>query len=237
MAGPEILGGATLIKVGMSLIERVVPRGIGVVRSWLKGKTIAVVGPARAGKTTFIDYLQYGLFEDEKETVKTSRTNPSARFDVKVGRESALELNVKSAIDVPGQVGAVEHANVVFQHRPQAIVLLLDPTHKNGEDSADQWLSHFCRHLETLWRAKGPRGNRTRIMVVVLSKRDKVDSHTIEACRSKLKAILEERLASARGKMVEEIMVYPCCLVSNPNGPKDVDAVIAHVAKSLARKI
>lgn len=61
MTGIE--AGATLLKVGVAVIQRITPGGIALFKSWLKGKEIMIVGQARAGKTTFVDYLQYGLFE------------------------------------------------------------------------------------------------------------------------------------------------------------------------------
>ena len=84
MTGAEGAG-AALVEVGLWAIDRAAPRGLAFVRSWMRGRQILVVGPPRAGKTTFIDYLQYGLFEPEKHTAKTLKTSRSARFDVRMG--------------------------------------------------------------------------------------------------------------------------------------------------------
>jgi GTPase SAR1 family protein len=71
------------------------PSGIALVKSWLKGKEIIVVGQGRAGKTTFINYFPYGLFEDERDTFKTVDVNPSARFNVRLEGTRRLRLVLK----------------------------------------------------------------------------------------------------------------------------------------------
>lgn len=64
MPGAE--AGAVLLKVGVAVVERVAPGGLALFKSWLKGKEVMIVGQARAGKTTFIDYLQYGFLKTRK---------------------------------------------------------------------------------------------------------------------------------------------------------------------------
>jgi putative ribosome biogenesis GTPase RsgA len=65
------IAAAAVVKAGLSLLERTAPAGLGRIRSWWKGKTILVLGQARAGKSTFLDYLQHGIFEEEQDTEKT----------------------------------------------------------------------------------------------------------------------------------------------------------------------
>jgi len=117
MGGTE----AALLKVGVAVIQRAAPKGISLIKAWFKGKLVIVVGQARAGKTTFLDYLQYGFFSDEKETFKTDVITPSARFDVKLGRNAELELSVQSVVDVPGQPGATFHADLIHKRKPHAV--------------------------------------------------------------------------------------------------------------------
>jgi hypothetical protein len=87
--------------------------GLARVHTWLTGNEVLVVGPARTGKTSFVDYLRYGVLEPERETEKTIGTQKSASFRMKIGRDSSLELKVKRAVDVAGQIGPIEHASVV----------------------------------------------------------------------------------------------------------------------------
>jgi GTPase SAR1 family protein len=236
MTGAEV-GGATLLKVGLAVVQRTAPTGISLVRSWLKGKDVIVVGQARAGKTTFLDYFQYGLFEDEKETSKTVDVTHTARFNIKMGRDSALELIVKTAIDVPGQNGPIALADLVYKQSPRAIVIMTDLTSPlRGERSSREWLFEFCKRLESKWRVeRGRKTNRIRSMILVMNKRDKVDERREQAIRTAFRKILDVELKEARGEMLDEIAIMPCTLVTNPKGTKMADSVIAHMAKSLAR--
>ena len=238
MTGGEILGGATLIKVGVAVIQRAAPTGLALIKSWLKGKEVVVIGQARAGKTTFLDYLQFGLFEDEKDTSKTLDVLPSARFNIKMGRDSALELNVKTAVDVPGQIGAVAHADLVFDRKPHAVILVTDltsPLRGESDRASAAWLSDFCKRLEARWRAKGRRANRIKTMILIMNKRDKVDIRRVTSRKKEFQKILDSELREARGQMLNDIAIMPCTLVTNPDGTKSVDGVIGHLAKSLAR--
>jgi hypothetical protein len=234
----EPVGGATLIKVGVAIIQRVAPSGIALIKSWVKGKEVLIIGQARAGKTTFRDYLQYGLFEDEKETSKTVDIMPSARFNVKMGRDATLELSVKRALDVPGQIGPIEHANLVIKHRPHAVIIMTDltrPLQGESHHSSATWLLEFCKHLESRWRVKRGRGNRIRSIIIVLNKSDKVDIKKVENRRKLFRKITDAELRDARGQMLDEIAIMSCTLVTNPEGTKLADSIITHLAKALTR--
>lgn len=236
MSGVE--AGATLLKVGMTMMERAVPGGIALLKSWFKGKEIMVVGQARAGKTTFIDYLQYGLFEDEKETGKTLDVTSSARFNVKMGRDAALELMISAVVDVPGQVGPVEHAKLVFEKRPQAVIIFTDltrPLKGDAERASSIWVQEFCRTLESRWRANKKRKNRIKSIILVMNKSDKVDEKKLASSKQSYRKILDAELRDARGRMLDDIAIMPCVLVTNPDGTKAADSIIAHLAKALVR--
>lgn len=235
-------GGAVagyLLKVGVAVIQRTAPTGIAFIRSLFKGKKVLIVGQQRAGKTTFLDYLQYGLFEDEKETAKTFDITRSARrFDVKLGRDASLELSVSAAIDVPGQRGPAAHADLVLEYNPHALIVVLDltqPLRGKTENASANWLTEFCRRLEKQSRIKGHKQKRLNYVSVLLSKRDKVLEKKAESVQKEMSKILTTEFREARGKMENEIIIIPCSLVTNPEGTKSVYSAIAHLAKSLAK--
>ena len=228
--------GAVLVKLGMTVLQRTAPKGIALVSSWWRGKEILIVGQPLAGKSTFIDYLQYGLFEDEKETAKTQVVSKTARFNVKMGRDAALELVVKTVFDTPGQIGAVAHADQAFEKRPHGILLFIDltrpltgPSHR----AVTAWLREFARRLETRWGVRGRKRNRLRCMIVVLNKADKVSADRIEKYKATLRRIVQDELHDARGGMLEEVAIMPCILVTNTQGTRPADSVIAYLAKAL----
>lgn len=228
----------TLVKVGVTVVQSVAPKGFELIKSWWKGKTILIVGQDRAGKTTFIDYFQHGLFEDEKDTSKTYEVSPSARFNVKLGKSETLELSVKTAVDVPGQIGAVAHADLVFESNPHAVLIFIDLTRPIRGDSnraSIEWLTDFCKRLETKWRINKHTRNRVKSIIVVLSKRDKVNAKTVESRKKTFQKILGAELKDGRGQMLNEIAIIPCVLVNNSDGTKSVDSLISHLAKALIK--
>lgn len=240
MTGAELAG-----PVAEEII-RLLPKGFALLRSWWAGKEILIVGQARAGKTTFREYLQYGLFDDEKPTDETSEIEPTGRFDVGIGQRGALKLSVRSAIDSPGQAGAVAHANLAFEQNPHALLIVLDltaPLDGQPDRASGAWLKRFCKRYEAKWRVDRKRKNHLKVAVVIMSKADKIDAadaearrNIIEAHRNAYREILEAELREARGRMLQEIAVIPCSMVTNTSGTKLMDGVIAHLAKAVSRK-
>lgn len=229
---------AILTDLTVTILERTAPRGIELISSVIKGKKLLIVGPSEVGKTTFIDYLQYGIFSDEQPRARTLEKTSRTRFNVKLGKEGALQLSVKGSVDIPGQYGPLWHADHTFHTKPHALIIMLSLTAplEGQDDKADAvWLTHFCKRLEAQWRAKGKRGNRTKTIIVVMNKVDKVDTQVVNAYRKRLQEIVDAELHQARGKMLEPITVLPCSVVTNPNGTKAVDAVITQVALALVR--
>ena len=226
------------VELGLALVKRVTPTGIALVKSWFQGKELLILGQARVGKTTFIDYLQHGLFEDEKETDKTLDHILTSRFNVKIGRDSALELTVKTAVDIPGQWGAVKHADVAFKRNPHAILILVDvtaPFEGETENNPVFWLKEFSNRLETHWRTEKSQINKLKAMMVLMNKIDKSTPTKIDQYREMLRNVANSELRDARGKMKDPIAFVPSCLVTNKKGTKSVDSAIAQLAKKLTK--
>ena len=222
----------TIVKIGGTIISNA-PKGFKYIKSLLTGKTIIIVGQERAGKTTFLEYFQYGFFEDEKHTEKTYDITPSARFDVKLGRNEILEISVKTVIDVPGQIGAVFQAKEIYAQKPHAILVFMDinrPLKPAGE-----WLTEFCKRLETYWRANKHKSNRVKSIILVLNKTDKTNAKTVESRKKAFQKILDAELRDARGTMTGEILVVPTVMVNNAEGTKSADGLINHLAKALVK--
>ena len=118
---PEVVTGVA-IKVGLEVFSRVSPKGFAWVKSKLVGRDLLIVGQPRAGKTSLVRYLQYGVFADP-QTERTRTIKESASFTVKMGRDEALKLEIRKAVDTVGQVSAAEHAKLVQAYRPHVLVL------------------------------------------------------------------------------------------------------------------
>jgi hypothetical protein len=233
---------ALALRVGVAVVTRVAPVGFAYVQSVVRGKDVLVVGQSRAGKTTFVDYFQHGLFEDEKDVLKSYDLAVTPRFNVKIGRDAALELTVKSTADIPGQWGADKHADVAHERNPHAIILFVDgtppsrPIPEDSESDPEVWTRTFCQRLEMHWRTDDEkRKNRLRSFVVLLNKVDRMPPDHVPVLRRRLRSAVDAELRDARGKMKDPIAVIGTCMVINENGTKMVDSAIAHIAKQLSK--
>jgi len=148
-------GGAIGLKLALDMVQRPAMTGLARVHTWLTGNEVLILGPARAGKTSFVDYLRYGVMEPEQETEKTLGVEKTASFRVRIGRDASLELKLKRAVDVAGQIGPIEHARLVEEKKPHAIIIMLDlsaPMSGISDRASGPWLIEFCKHFEERYR-------------------------------------------------------------------------------------
>ncbi len=235
----DLSGAEPFIAPVVEGIKWAAPKGWGLLRSWWVGKELLIIGQARAGKTTLRDYLQLGEFDDAVPTEETPEIEETERFQLTVGNESPLKLIVTKAIDTPGQVGAVADANYAYDRNPHALIIVLDlttPFEGEPDRASGAWLRRFCRRYETLWRAN-PKKKKSRVkaIIVVMNKADKVDVTTVETRTKEYRFIVDSELKNAKGKMTDSVGVLPCSVVTNAQGKKLVNRVIAYLTKIVVR--
>lgn len=231
-------GGAIGIKVAIDLIKRPALTGLARVHTWLAGKDVLVLGPARAGKSSFRDYFQYGVLEPEQETEKTLDLQKSATFRVRIGRDESLELKVRGASDVAGQVGPIEHARIAERRKPHCVVVILDlsaPVTGSSHRATGPWLIEFCKHLDERLRNNKGMKKRLKAVVFVANKYDRQKDEAAGKRIQAFKGIIKRHLEPSLGTKVEGIPVMPCILVQTDHGSKLADAVIVRIAKALRK--
>lgn len=237
LTGIETAAAGTVVKLA---IERAAPAGIARVRAWLTGKTIVVVGPPRAGKTTFVEYLQYGIFQHADETERTYDPMSSPRFNLRVGRDNSLEVSIKTAVDLPGQPAARKLADLVVPERPHGLVIVLDLSRPlEGDDEATAsaaWLRNFCARFDQLSHGMKPKRNRLRVVVIMMNKMDLVAPDVVVASEATYRAVMRDQWRASRGPHTGEPLFRKSVLVENPDGTKWVDKVLVDLATALARK-
>jgi GTPase SAR1 family protein len=230
-------GGAIGLKVAIDLVKRPAMSGLARVHTWLTGHEVLVLGPARAGKTSFVDYLRYGVLEPAQQTEKTLNIEKTTTFTVKIGRDASLELKVKRAVDVAGQVGPIEHARIAERRRPHAVVVLLDlsaPVTGKSDRASGPWLIEFCKHLDERIRTNAKMRKRLKTIIFVANK---YDSQSTEAAGKRIEAfrrIVRKHLGMSFSTRVDSIPIMPCTLVLTENTTSLADSVIIRLAKALS---
>ena len=230
-------GGAIGLKVAIDLVKRPATSSLARVHTWLTGHEVLVLGPARAGKTSFVDYLQYGVPEPEQETDKTITTRKTATFSVKIGRDSLLELKVRRAVDVAGQVGPIEHARIAETRKPHALVVLLDlsaPLAGRSERATGTWLVEFCKHLDGRLRTNAKMRKRLKTIIFAANKRDTLDEAGAAKRIDAFRKIVKRELSQSFSTRVDSIPIMPCILVKTSDATTSLaDDVITRLAKAL----
>jgi GTPase SAR1 family protein len=228
----EMAVGTALIEV---VIDRAVPAGLQLIGSLFHGKTIMVVGPGEAGKSTFVTYLQYGIFQEAQPRAKTYSPQSSPRFNLQLGPNRNLEVKIKTAVDLPGQLQ--EQYALVFEHRPHALVIILDMSAPleapNDYRATATWMEDFFSRLDQKWQGQKPRRNRLRSVIVALNKMDLADKQQVDEYEKRYRAIVEDKFRAARGPNLSDVRFRRTIMVENPNGTRSIDGILVDMAQSL----
>jgi hypothetical protein len=234
---PEPASSAILMKLGIDLVARPTQNGLARLTTWATGHEVLVVGPARAGKTSFVEYLQYGILEKEQETATTVDPHKSASFRVKIGRAEALELRVRRTVDLPGEYGAMSHAQATQKRRPKAVVVVLNlsaPVSGASKHATGPWLITYCKHLASKLRRDEKLRKKLRCIMFVANQHDKIKEDAAAKKIEALRGIVERHLGDSFDPGTSFLHVMPCVLVANPSNSELADAVVIRLAKALA---
>lgn len=141
-------------------------------------------------------------------------------------------------MDVPGQTGPLDHANLAFRERPHGIVIFLDltaPLTGASDRASSAYLKEFFGHPEMLWRSSGKPNRRLRSLILVLNKRDRAKPGVEAKGKAACGKIAREEFRVSRGAMTSDVAILPCVLVTNPDKTKLVDEVVIQLAKDLSK--
>ncbi len=214
-------------------VGRAAPKGLARLRTYAKGKEILVLGPSTAGKTKFAQYLRLGALDAEGTREMTYRITKSPTFVVHVGSDGNLALNVRRAVDTPGQTGPIQHASLVGLRKPHAVIVLLDSS--KAIRTSVSWLRLFCNRLDTVLRRGSYTKRKLREVVVLLNKRDKISKSEFEQLQESVREELDRYLSVALGKKrTRAVPILECISIQTPQGTALIDQVIAYLAQRLA---
>lgn len=205
------------------------------------GKKVIVVGPPGAGKSTFMDYLHYGVFDPAQSPEVTVRPRTAKNFKFTLGRKKSLVASIKRALDMPGQPDPRWVAEEVFRERPHALIVVLDATAPT-DDEADPrstaiWLRKFSRAAEQMARETRGKRNRLRTVVVALNKIDRVSEPELQTREARCQEVLDDWRAGGPGAAPPRILrCISVCVPGRTDGTSWIDAVLSDVAIGLRER-
>ena len=214
--------------------QRARSRGLYGLITHALGKEILVLGPSTAGKSKFTEYLRLGTLDSEGQREMTYRVRKSPAFTLGLGAENGSLLRVRRAVDTPGQVGPLQHATLAGRRKPHAIIVVLDCN--RSALMMVTWLHLFCDRLDTVLRRGSYARRKLREIVVLLNKRDKIDSDGFEQIRYQVNGVLHQHLAVVLGsERVQAIPILGCISVQTEHGTELIDHVVSELGTRLAR--
>ena len=209
-------------------------RGFFRLTAYATGKQILILGPSSAGKTRFGEYLRLGALGSRTKREITYHITKSPTFVIQIGQKPGLVLKVRQAVDTPGQVGPVQHANLVGRRRPHAVVVVLDCT--KAPSTTLRWLRLFANRLDTVLRRGSQTKRRLDQIVVLLNKRDKITRIECDSLTQEIKEVLRSNLSVVLGEeRVVSIPILECICVQTQQGTMLIDEVIRHLVARLTR--
>ena len=176
------------IDVGVAaakMIAHVVPNAYEKAITWWSGKTILVLGPKWAGKTSFMDYLRFATLRTESPPEATTGPEQGNYLILKFGgKDATLIMHVRRPIDLPGELGPRKQMEYVSSYKPHALVLVLDSTsplagpvipNPTGERlSSVSWLREFCVALNSALSSSRKLAKKLKCLMIILNKQDKL---------------------------------------------------------------
>ena len=208
-------------------VGRAAPKGVARLRTYAKGREILVVGPSSAGKSKFAQYLRLGTLDPEGLREMTYHISKSPTFTIYVSSDGRLALNVRRAVDTPGQTGPIQHATLIGKRKPHAVVVLLDST--RSLSATVKWLRLFANRLDTVLRRGRYTKRKLREIVVLLNKRDKIANDAFRELSEDVREELDRYLAVPLGKQrAAAIPIFECICIQTPQGSDLIDTVITY---------
>ncbi|MCJ2103825.1 hypothetical protein MKK70_00200 [Methylobacterium sp. E-041] len=228
------------VKVGLEVFKKVAPTGISWLKTRLFGKTMLVVGERRAGKSCFVLYLEHGvLIPAGEETPKTLQERNTRAFNLAIGRDKSLTVNVKRATDTRGHDSPKEQAKLVFDKAPNILMIFLDVSRNwasNDDDYGTQYLSAMLEELNSLCSNSNRLKNKLQHVCVILNKADVVKETQLKSQTTKIKRVINSFKSPSWGGSSSDIATYNCVCVENEEGSSRIDAVIKSIMISLLMK-
>lgn len=194
--------------------------GSDFAKSLVSNVHILVLGPERAGKTTFLNYLHDQLIVPAHDTDQTIEPGPRQHLVVRVRGEVILRF--WKYIDTPG-LNPIFHLQYIERYKPHCLVIILDAsTPLNGKvtDSSASWFAEFSERLSVRLNHSYKVARNLRSVSIFLNKWDKVSEGEGQRFETAINEMIKKNLRclSDCGARTGTVHVSRCSLVRSNAG-------------------
>ena len=229
------------LKVGVDILQKVAPAGLGWIATKFFGVSILAVGERRAGKSSFVNYFEHGfLLPPNTPTPRTLEVRNTASFNVAIGREKSLRMRVSKVTDTRGHDSIKEQVSLIVRRKPNVLMIFLDVSRDWDVVDEDYGIIYLKGLLDELnvrtLRVKGVSA-KMQHLCIVLNKKDHVDDKEYKKKNEKLNILLQQFSAPNWGPGQREISVFPCIAVENDNAVKHLDEMIKSIITTVMLKV
>ena len=217
------IGGAIIGKVGVEVFKRASPHALAYFKNQFFGKTILFIGPSRAGKTSFINFMKSGNYAEPTDFMARTQTTKSAGRLQLSTKNGNLQIEIRQLIDSKGQDSPEAHADLVGKYRPHAICLLIDsssewapPGYGDSNRHSRAWFEQFLMRLSEVREEYPHCTRRLKSFCVLLNKWDLVDDETVFNSRKRqIELILSQNLKGSATRICQIANIKQLSLIEN----------------------
>lgn len=223
---------------GTVAILRQFPKAMVWFRRYLLGSNILIVGHARAGKTSFYNYLRYDQLADIFPTQRTDKVEATTAYTIELGDQ---KIDISTSFDIPGDLPISDQVHILRLKRPEAVLVFLSPLPReempvDSEWSpADLWLQIFSQQLKILIASEPVVTKKLCCLKIILNKSDLVEKEVMDATCERLRRIVHKEL----GEILEVkngVSVIPCTLRGDKGGELEANKVTLELISCLKKR-
>lgn len=232
---PAVVGAAgSVASLGLKVYDDKLRRPLSLLSAWLRGKHLLLLGPSRAGKTRFWNYVKTGLlFPPAEDDLRTrQRTNAGAK---RIVFNDHFHFDISVLDDSPGQDRAQDQVERARRENPHELILLIDASTDKVSDGVEnmiqteQWVKNFFSEFKKTWlhSSEGLSFSRIENISVLLNKFDLAEETVFQNREQAIRKIIQESLREALSEsQIASIAIIRVAL-ANTDKYKDT---LAHAA-------
>jgi hypothetical protein len=218
-------------EIGFEILEKVVPKGFAWVRTKFFGEKIMAIGEPRAGKTSFIRYLAYGLLFPMGPVERTTRERHTVAFEIGIGRDRAMRMSVSKGIDTSGHSEVRDQIRGVVRRKPTILLIFLNGGRPWPDDDEDGigYLTRVLEELNKTCARNDSFAQSLKHVAVVLNKIDLLNDNEVNVRLRKIRECIRAFRSPSFADRADSVAIYKCISVEHDTAKRILDSTIKSI--------